>query len=87
MSVISVYSVSSSVHSINKMKKAKLAITIIYISVIILVSSLTIFLIAYKIKQGSEIYFKQHTPNETKLPIQEKDVDQIIELLRASKIL
>ena len=69
------------------MKKAKLAIMIIYISVVILISGLTIFFIAQKIGQGSEIYFEQHKPTEIKLPLEEKDVDQIIELLRVSKIL
>ncbi|GIW67573.1 MAG: hypothetical protein KatS3mg096_441 [Candidatus Parcubacteria bacterium] len=69
------------------MKKAKLAIMIIYISVVILINGLTIFFLAQKIGQGNEIYFKQHQPTEIKLPIEEKDIDQIIELLRASKIL
>lgn len=69
------------------MKKIKLAIIIIYIVSFIIISSLTIFLIVKNVEQGISLYFQEKHPQEIKLPIQEQEIDKIIEDLKKYKFI
>jgi len=69
------------------MKKVKLAIIIIYVIFFVLISGLTIFFVVKTVKKGSDLYFEQKQPASFELPFKEQDVNNLIDLLRKSKLL
>jgi uncharacterized protein YxeA len=69
------------------MKKVKLAIIIIYIVFLTLITGLTAFFIIKTVKKGKDLYFVQERSETIKLPFQESDIDNLIEILKKMKIL
>jgi predicted PurR-regulated permease PerM len=69
------------------MKKVKLAIIIIYVIFFVLISALTIFFIVKTVENGSDLYFQQKQPASFELPFKEQEIDNLIDLLKKSKLL
>jgi len=64
------------------MKKIRFIISIIYISLIILVSSITIFYLVKTIKNGVDIYFSQENEiHRTSVSLNTEDLINKIDLL------
>lgn len=60
---------------------------VIYISGVILISGLTIFLIVKNVQRGISLYFQERHNPEIKLPFQDKEIDKLIEYLRKYKFI
>jgi large-conductance mechanosensitive channel len=69
------------------MKKIKLTIIIIYVISFIIISGLTIFLIVKNVEQGISLYFREKSSQEIQLPLQEQEVDKLINDLKRYKFI
>ncbi len=69
------------------MKKIKIVIILIYVGVFLLVMLMTVFLVVKAVRETTEIYFKETLRPKIELKFTEKEIDQIVELLRKFKFL
>ena len=69
------------------MKKIKLLIIIIYITFFVLISGITIFFIVKTVEKGNSLYFQEKQQIVNNPPLQEEDIDRLIDLLRKFKLL
>ncbi len=68
------------------MKKIRLTIIIIYVVFVSLITILTIIFVARSFQKGVDLYFKEPTKTDIKLP-SPSDIERTIDILRKFKII
>lgn len=69
------------------MKKIKFTIILIYVITFVLVTLITIFFVVNAFRKNIDLYFKEVQKPKTDLNISEKDIDQVVDLLKKFKFI
>jgi hypothetical protein len=69
------------------MKKVRILIILIYIFSILMISTFLGFKIVKNVEKGTNLYFKFTPESDLKIPLTEKDLEELIEILKNLKII